>query len=136
MNKLLSLLHLKYKHMGLSIKSIWNYKCPKCRKGDLFIKPFLFSKPLDMPKYCAVCGQDFEPEPGYYYGAMFLSYIVFTTIMLPLALLMVFYFKWSVNASMGIVIAISIICFFKILRGARALWIHIMIKYDPKVIKH
>ena len=50
-------------------------KCPRCQEGDLFIKPFEFTKPLNMPERCPVCHQKFEPEPGFYYGAMFLSYI-------------------------------------------------------------
>lgn len=116
---------------AFSLKAMLNYKCPRCRKGDLFTKPFQLSKPLDMPHQCANCGQLTEPEPGYYYGAMFLSYIVYSLIMLPLALLLVFYFKWSVEGAMGFVIAVSVIFFFRILRTARSLWIHMMVRYNP-----
>lgn len=112
---------------------MWQYKCPRCRKGDLFVKPFNISKPLDMNYACPHCGQLFEPEPGYYFGAMFLSYIVYSLIMLPIALILVFYFKWSEAAAMGLVVAISALCFFRILRGARSLWIHLMVKYRPEL---
>jgi hypothetical protein len=27
-----------------------------------------------MPDRCPVCGQSYQPEPGYYYGAMYVSY--------------------------------------------------------------
>lgn len=117
--------------MAISFKAMWNYKCPRCRQGDLFTKPFNISKPLDMPHSCEHCGQLMEPEPGYYYGAMFLSYIVYSLIMLPIALALVFYFKWEVGAAMTFVIAISVIFFFRILRGARSMWIHMMVRYDP-----
>ncbi len=118
--------------MSFSFKAMWNYKCPKCRKGDIFTKPFSFSKPLSMPHSCSHCGQLMEPEPGYYYGAMFLSYIVYSLIMLPAALFLVFYLKWSVEAAMGVVIAVSFLFFFRILRGARSLWIHMMVRYNPE----
>jgi len=118
--------------MGISLKAMATYKCPRCRKGDIFTKPFNIKNPLDMPKKCDQCSLILEPEPGYYYGAMFVSYIVYTSIMLPIALLLVFYFDWSVNAAMAFVIAISAIFFFRILRGSRSLWIHIMIRYDAR----
>ena len=121
--------------MAISLKAMWKYKCPRCRVGDIFTKPFNIKKPLDMPKKCAHCGQVMEPEPGFYYGAMFLSYIVYSLFMLPLALLLVFYFKWSVNMAMLFVIAFSTIFFFRILRGSRSLWIHIMVRYNPAYAK-
>jgi len=118
--------------MGFSLSAMWNYKCPRCRQGDLFVKPFTFSKPLAMNHSCQHCNLLFEPEPGYYYGAMFLSYIVFSLFMLPFALLLNFYFKLSVNMTMLVVILVSAIGFFRILRGARSLWIHIMVRYKAE----
>ena len=115
--------------------SAWKYNCPRCRKGDLFTKPFEIGKPLSMPYSCEVCEQRFEPEPGYYYGAMFLSYIISSGILLPIALLLVFYFKWSVNAAMAMIIFIGVIFYIRILRFSRALWIHLMVKYNPRYIK-
>ena len=46
------------------IQSIFKMTCPRCREGNLFVKPFNISKPLDMHKACQVCGQKTEPEPG------------------------------------------------------------------------
>ncbi|HCM74790.1 MAG TPA: DUF983 domain-containing protein [Cytophagales bacterium] len=50
-------------------------KCPKCRKGDIF-KTSLFdlSGFWKMNNNCTQCGVSFEPEPGFYFGAMFVSY--------------------------------------------------------------
>ena len=66
--------------------AILNCKCPRCRSGNMFLK-----KPSEkwfnkaMHKSCSVCNQSFEPEPGFYFGAMFVSYafsvaITFVTI--------------------------------------------------------
>ena len=117
--------------MSFSFSAMWQYKCPRCRKGDLFNKPFQINKPLEMPHSCAYCGQRMEPEPGYYYGAMFLSYIVLSLLLLPPILLLVFMFDWSVNAAIFLSIAICVLFFFRILRGARSLWIHMMVRYNP-----
>ncbi len=50
-------------------------RCPRCHQGKLFSTsgwhPTTFA---DMPPTCPRCGQTFEPEPGFYYGAMFISF--------------------------------------------------------------
>jgi uncharacterized protein (DUF983 family) len=118
--------------MGFSFKAMWNYKCPRCRQGDIFVKPLVLTNPLDMPKNCAVCGQATEPEPGFYYGAMFLSYILGSWYILLPTLLLVFYFKWSVEAAMGAAIALGVVSYLRILRGSRSLYFHMMVSYDPE----
>ncbi|MEL6924222.1 MAG: DUF983 domain-containing protein, partial [Bacteroidota bacterium] len=57
------------------LSSIWNMKCPRCRQGDLFSHGAFGSKFTEMPERCPNCGQNYMPEPGFYYGAMFISYI-------------------------------------------------------------
>lgn len=117
--------------MGLSFKHMWNNKCPRCREGDIFVKPLNLKAPLDMPKNCKVCGQPTEPEPGFYYGAMFLSYIIGGWAVLLPTLLLVFYFKWSVGAAMTFAVFFALFIYLKLLRGARSLWLHMTVKYDP-----
>ncbi len=84
-----------------------------------------------MNESCEHCGQKFEPEPGFYYGAMFISYILSGWIFVGTALLLVFASGWSIEAAMGIVIVIAVVTFFKLLRLSRSLWIHLIVKYDP-----
>ncbi len=112
----------------------WRYLCPRCRKGDLFLKPLELGKPLAMHNNCQVCSQPFEPEPGYYYGAMFLSYIISVFLLLPGALLFVFYFKWSVNATMAFVIFCGALLYIWIMRFSRALWINLMVRFDKRYL--
>lgn len=114
------------------LTNAWNNRCPRCRQGSLFIEPFTFSQPLAMHHRCRVCNQLFEPEPGYYYGAMFLSYGLSVTILLPIALALVFYFDWTVNQAMVLIIFLGALFFFKILRFSRSLWINLLIRYNPK----
>ncbi len=50
-------------------------RCPRCHEGRLFTSStYNLTKFADMPEVCAVCGQATEPEPGFYFGAMFVSY--------------------------------------------------------------
>ncbi len=121
--------------MSFSFRAMWNYKCPRCRQGDIFSKPFDITKPLDMPDKCTYCGQLTEPEPGFYYGAMFISYVVSSLLLLPVPLLLVFYYKWSFEAAMGLMIFITALLYFKFLRGSRSLWLHMIVKYDAALLK-
>lgn len=113
------------------IKSILTYTCPNCRKFKMYKVPFMMSKPVEMHDSCEVCGQKFEPEPGFYYGAMFISYIISGFLFVGIALTMVFAFGWTFNAAMGLVLIIAILTFFKLMRISRSLWIHFIVPYNP-----
>ena len=113
------------------IKSVWNYYCPRCREGKIFTEPLVFSDPLNMPEACKVCGQKTNPEPGFYYGSMFLSYILSGFLLLGSALLLVFYFDWTANQAMAFVLFLAVLIYLKLLRVSRSLWIHAVIKYKP-----
>jgi hypothetical protein len=83
-----------------------------------------------MNKQCSVCNQNFEPEPGFYIGAIFISYGLSTFMFLTPALILVFGFGWNANNAMLLVLAIAVISYFKTLRLSRSIWIHINVKYD------
>lgn len=87
-----------------------------------------------MNKQCPQCGQKFEPELGFYYGAMFISYIFVGFFSLGLTSLLVFYFNLSIEVTFGILIGILAIFFLWNLRFSRSIWIHLLIKYDPDAI--
>jgi len=58
-------------------------RCPRCHQGPLFThSAFNLTKFADMPPACPVCGQAYEPEPGFYWGAMYISFAFSTGIML------------------------------------------------------
>ncbi len=55
--------------------AILEHKCPQCRKGNMFIHPlYKLHKFTKMYEYCPHCGIHYEPEPGFYFGAMYISY--------------------------------------------------------------
>jgi uncharacterized protein (DUF983 family) len=66
--------------------AIAHAKCPRCRRGNMFATPMYGFKSQVMNKTCPHCGLDFEREPGYYYVAMLVSYALFITEMVMLAI--------------------------------------------------
>ena len=53
---------------------IINEKCPKCAQGFVFTRTSSLIKLPVMHYKCENCAYIFEREPGYYLGAMYISY--------------------------------------------------------------
>ncbi|MDH5398126.1 MAG: DUF983 domain-containing protein [Cyclobacteriaceae bacterium] len=50
-------------------------RCPRCRKGKMFCTPaYNYLEFHKMHEKCAHCDLKFEVEPGFFWGAMFVSY--------------------------------------------------------------
>lgn len=68
--------------------SILKAKCPQCQSGKMFKKSVLnlngFTQMFDT---CNVCGLTFEIEPGFFWGAMYVSYGITTGMMLVIGAL-------------------------------------------------
>jgi len=83
-----------------------------------------------MYKTCPVCNQSFEPEPGYYYGAMFVSYginsAIFVAVWVTLALIVD-----EVTLTMMMVAIVTIVVGLLPFnyRFSRSIWINMMVKY-------
>lgn len=92
---------------------------------------FSFSRPFDMDPNCRVCGQDLAPEPGFYYGAMFLSYILSGFFSVGLVALLHWVLDWGLMLSFGTLIAVLALLFVWFFRISRSLWIHINVGHRP-----
>lgn len=117
---------------GTRSYSIFMMKCPKCQQGDLFQTPtFSFQKPFEMPEKCNHCGQSYMPAPGFYYGSMFISYIIMGWFCLGFIAFFHWYLGWSTEASFALLILVYAILFVWIFRFARSAWIGLNVRYDP-----
>ena len=119
---------------GTKLNSILNMKCPRCQEGDLFeTGTFSFQKPFSMYEKCPNCEQKYFLGPGFYYGAMFISYIITGTFALIYCglLILVFDIYWKTAfISMMVFMAILFVWFFRV---SRAVWINFNVNYDPNI---
>src|SRR5689334_6127299 len=55
--------------------------CPVCRSGKIFKNPNPYNLKTVGIIYpvCTVCGQNFRPEPGFYFGGAMVSYALMVT---------------------------------------------------------
>ena len=119
------------------VMSIAKCKCARCRQGDMFVdrNPYNFKRTMKMHEKCAVCGQAFSLEVGFYYGAGYTSYAisigvsVFSFIVYALTIGMSVndyrFFYWIIVNAVLLVALQPVI-----MRIARSLWLAFFVSYD------
>ncbi len=94
-----------------------------------------FVRPFDMLKRCPKCDLNYFPEPGYYYGSMFISYIWTGWFCLLFVAFFHWYMGWSQTVAFSLLGIFIVINFVYIFRISRLMWLNIHVKYDPKAIE-
>ncbi len=125
-------------HKQDRLYNILKLKCPRCHTGDLFLVKNAYKlKYLDhMPHYCPKCGEDFQREVGYYYGAMMISHGLTTLIAVAVHLVVHYFYGWAILPNIIPLLVLVIGLFPLVFRVSRSVWIHIFVKYDPEAIKN
>ena len=119
---------------GSKLYAIRKSKCPKCHQGDLFRSSLLSGEGIyNMYKKCVQCEQDFEMEPGFYWGAMYIGYGFFSFYMLGTIALIFFNTGFTLNQSFAITLIGGILLIPYIARRSRVQWINIAVRYNKKM---
>lgn len=118
--------------------SIFKCKCPRCHEGDMFTygASYNIKKMMQMHDHCEHCGLKFTPEPGFYYGAMYVSYgfsvLEFVAVYLFAG---IFFNDLSVWSIMGLVAFVFVLLSPLNFRLGRSGWLNIFHKYDSSYAK-
>jgi uncharacterized protein (DUF983 family) len=110
---------------GQKLYSIFRLKCPECHKGDLFVNqnPYSMKDFFEMPKRCSNCNLKYDAEPGFFFGAMFVSYALsiivagFTWALLTILSIDFLKIIWAIV----VVLILAIPVIFKL---SRAIWLN------------
>ncbi len=117
------------------LKATINARYPQCHEGRLFKfkwwNVFHFDQ---MNEHCSACGLRYEVEPGFFYGAMYVSYAITVGIMLVGGIVIFNFFNDP--PAMGYVIPITTISLILVpfnYRTSRVIFIHLFsgVKYRP-----
>lgn len=111
---------------------ILTMRCPRCREGKMFPEGTLFTtKFMKMNDKCSCCGQSFMPEPGYYFGAMFVSYGLNAGFFIAVWVAMIILMEEVSLTAMLIALVIIIFGLLPVtFRLSRVLWIYIFVRYE------
>ncbi|MFY9310235.1 MAG: DUF983 domain-containing protein [Bacteroidia bacterium] len=110
---------------------LWN-KCPRCHKGDVFKtnNPYNLKKFDKMYETCFCCSERYEREPGYFYGAMYVSYGLMVGWFVITWATNTFIVEASTEAYL-IFLSVTVVFFTPLtFRISRLLWMNMFTKYD------
>jgi uncharacterized protein (DUF983 family) len=117
-------------HRLSAIRGIVRQVCPRCRQGPMF-RPFSVRRWIDMYAVCPVCDLKFDREPGYFLGAMYVSYLLSIPPVLALVFILWLLAGWSFGAAVfGAFVAYLPFVPFMV-RLSRVIWIYIDRSVDP-----
>lgn len=121
------------------LQAVLEGRCPKCRRGQMFIgSAYNLNKLAKMNKNCPHCGHQFEMEPGYFYGAMYVSYALSVGIFLVTTfLLYIFFDDPSLTVYLLSVSIVALLLYPLNFRYSRILFAHVFggVTYDPELSK-
>lgn len=114
--------------------AILSMKCPRCHEGDLFTNhsPFPLHQLHKMPEHCKACGLKFTPEPGFYTGAMYVSYAINIGLFITSFFVLYIGLKMEVMSFL-MIYGISLLLLSPFLfRYSRTLFLYLFYSYEPQ----
>lgn len=113
-----------------SVIALLSNKCPRCNKGKVFKNTvFNLFKIGKMEKSCSHCDFVYEKEPGFFFGAMYVSYglIVAESIAAFIIFRLFLQLEWFL--SFGLIVLLSLLLVGVNFKLSRLIWIYL---FAPK----
>jgi hypothetical protein len=109
-------------------------KCALCHKGKVFESnnPFSFKSGLTMKDSCSECDLKYEREPGFFYGALYVSYALMSGIFIVWFVADLLWIHMDA-VTLAITVASSMLVLFPVVfRSSRIIWLNFFIQFDKK----
>lgn len=113
-------------------KACLSSKCPNCEVGNVYKKKagVSFSLP-EMNENCSNCGHKFLKEPGFFYGAMYVSYALAMAITIATFVVCQFFFEKAFDIRMFYIIsAVVVLSSWHNYKYSRMIWMYM---FTPKL---
>jgi uncharacterized protein (DUF983 family) len=113
-----------------TLGDIVHQRCPRCRVGNIF-RSSIFRGFPKMHERCPVCDLKFDREPGYFLGAMYVSYGLGIVIVAIIAALLWYVTGWWITKDTIWAVVLFLPLAPTITLFARVLWIYLDQTIDP-----
>jgi uncharacterized protein (DUF983 family) len=111
--------------------AIFHQLCPRCRSGRIFARSIYLGFPR-MNEHCPVCDLKFEREPGYFLGAMYISYGIGVIVLALLCLLLWRLTDWGLSSVIVGACVLFLPFALPVTLFSRVLWIYFDRAVDPE----
>lgn len=109
-------------------------KCSRCHQGDVFVSknPYNLSKMFKMHHECNHCHLEYEQEPNFFYGALYVSYAISSGWFMIWYTLQSYILHWELLTFAlfitGFIIAVAPLT----LRWSRLIWLNFFYKFKKE----
>ena len=116
------------------LQAIFKFKCPRCRKGDLFKfkNPYKLKHLNEMHERCSNCDLKYSLEPGFFQGAAYVSYAL-QVLNCLIVFNLFFWFDimhWKTLVYVIIIFLVLITPYVVVL--SRCIWLYLFIPHESK----
>ena len=122
----------RYKLKKMILLNILQNKCPNCKKGKVYNESriaFNFNRPK-MNNFCPNCKFTYHKEPGFFYGAMYVSYVLTVAQGIATYIISSLFFEQDFDPRIiGIIAIVLIILSTYNMRLSRIIWIYLFRNY-------
>lgn len=117
---------------GSRLYSIFKMKCPRCHEGQFYVShPYDLKNAGEILEHCPNCNLKYSKEPGFFYGAMYVSYALGVALFVTLWVSMNLFFSGiDTWLQIFIIISASLILTPYIYALSKIVWANFFIKYD------
>ena len=121
---------------GSNLYSILTGTCPKCQNESMYSDPNLLHvhNSLKMNEKCSHCGFKYQIEPGFFFGAMYVSYGLYVAVGIA-AFIVAYYISESLKTAFISIIVTLLVLFPIIMRLSRSMYINMFVNYEDDTNK-
>ena len=113
------------------LSDIFHQRCPRCRVGNIF-RYSIFRGFPKIHERCPVCDLKFDREPGYFLGAMYVSYGLGIGVIALIATVIWSLTAWWITKDIIWAVVLFLPLAPTITLFARVLWIYLDQTIDPE----
>ena len=114
--------------------SMWFNKCPRCHKGNVFVykNPYRLKALFKLHEHCSSCNLQYEREPSFFYGAMYVSYALTSGWFIVWYVLYITVLNTMDTLWFALAMASSLIVLSPLtLSWSRMLWLNFFVPFNP-----
>ncbi len=109
-------------------------KCPRCLGGKMFENdnPYVLKNGIKMNETCSACGLKYEREPGFFYGAMYVSYALLSGVFIFWYVLDSLWLNLRTSYLLTIIVLSILLLFPLAYRWSRSIWLNFFVSGKEK----